>query len=92
MIPRAIQQIFSVTRELKAKGWDYKLEGQFLEIVSGSPSARFILLIVRESTTRPSTICLETESLTKRNMMSNMTRAVERQLQMSLLVSFFYDP
>lgn len=33
MIPRAVEQVFRVTEELKAKGWEYKLEGQFLEIV-----------------------------------------------------------
>ena len=33
MIPRAVEQVFAVTEELKSKGWIYKLEGQFLEIV-----------------------------------------------------------
>jgi hypothetical protein len=33
MIPRAVQQVFRVTEELKSKGWEYKMEGQFLEIV-----------------------------------------------------------
>src|ERR1700722_16617661 len=33
MIPRAMEQVFRVTEELKSKGWEYKLEGQFLEIV-----------------------------------------------------------
>ena len=33
MIPRAVEQVFAVTEELKGKGWIYKLEGQFLEIV-----------------------------------------------------------
>ncbi|KAI0314595.1 P-loop containing nucleoside triphosphate hydrolase protein [Amylostereum chailletii] len=32
MIPRAVEQVFRVTDELKAKGWEYTLEGQFLEI------------------------------------------------------------
>ncbi|KIM88322.1 hypothetical protein PILCRDRAFT_771135 [Piloderma croceum F 1598] len=32
MIPRAVQQVFRVTDELKSKGWEYKMEGQFLEI------------------------------------------------------------
>ncbi|KAF8875354.1 P-loop containing nucleoside triphosphate hydrolase protein [Mucidula mucida] len=32
MIPRAFDQIFRVTRDLKTKGWEYTLEGQFLEI------------------------------------------------------------
>ena len=34
MIPRAVEQVFRVTDQLKSKGWEYKLEGQFLEIVS----------------------------------------------------------
>ena len=33
MIPRAVEQVFQVTEELKSKGWEYTLEGQFLEIV-----------------------------------------------------------
>lgn len=33
MIPRAVNQVFAVTEELKSKGWEYRLEGQFLEIV-----------------------------------------------------------
>ncbi|KAH9990579.1 P-loop containing nucleoside triphosphate hydrolase protein [Russula vinacea] len=32
MIPRAVDQVFQVTEELKSKGWEYALEGQFLEI------------------------------------------------------------
>ncbi|KAJ3541552.1 hypothetical protein NM688_g6068 [Phlebia brevispora] len=32
MIPRAVEQVFAVTDELKTKGWVYKMEGQFLEI------------------------------------------------------------
>lgn len=34
MIPRAIAKIFDSTDRLKAQGWVYELEGQFLEIVS----------------------------------------------------------
>jgi hypothetical protein len=33
MIPRAVDQVFQVIEELKSKGWEYTLEGQFLEIV-----------------------------------------------------------
>ena len=33
MIPRAVEQVFRVAGELKTKGWQYKMEGQFLEIV-----------------------------------------------------------
>ncbi|EMD39009.1 hypothetical protein CERSUDRAFT_133709 [Gelatoporia subvermispora B] len=32
MIPRAVQQVFRVTEDLRTKGWEYKMEGQFLEI------------------------------------------------------------
>ncbi|KAH9921726.1 kinesin-domain-containing protein [Epithele typhae] len=32
MIPRAVEQVFRVAEELKTKGWQYKMEGQFLEI------------------------------------------------------------
>ncbi|KAF5332299.1 hypothetical protein D9611_008060 [Ephemerocybe angulata] len=32
MIPRAVEQVFRVSEEMKSKGWEYKLEGQFLEI------------------------------------------------------------
>ncbi|KAB5594997.1 Kinesin-like protein klpA [Ceratobasidium theobromae] len=32
MIPRAVQQMFRVTEDLAPRGWEYKMEGQFLEI------------------------------------------------------------
>ncbi|KAG6867872.1 hypothetical protein C0993_009946 [Termitomyces sp. T159_Od127] len=32
MIPRAVEQVFRVTEDMKSKGWTYTLEGQFLEI------------------------------------------------------------
>ncbi|RDB15928.1 Kinesin-like protein klpA [Hypsizygus marmoreus] len=32
MIPRAVDQVFRVTEEMKSKGWEYTMEGQFLEI------------------------------------------------------------
>ncbi|KAJ2921495.1 hypothetical protein H1R20_g15596, partial [Candolleomyces eurysporus] len=32
MIPRAVEQVFRVAEEMKSKGWEYKIEGQFLEI------------------------------------------------------------
>lgn len=32
MIPRAVDQVFRVTNDLKSRGWEYTLEGQFLEI------------------------------------------------------------
>ena len=33
MIPRAVAQLFATTDELRSKGWEYTMEGQFLEIV-----------------------------------------------------------
>ena len=42
MIPRAVEQVFRVAEEMKSKGWEYKMEGQFLEIV-----CRFLLPICR---------------------------------------------
>ncbi|KAM6496531.1 kinesin domain containing protein [Amanita muscaria] len=32
MIPRAVEQVFRVADFMKTKGWEYKMEGQFLEI------------------------------------------------------------
>ncbi|KAH7910196.1 P-loop containing nucleoside triphosphate hydrolase protein [Hygrophoropsis aurantiaca] len=32
MIPRAVNQVFKVAQDLRSKGWEYKMEGQFLEI------------------------------------------------------------
>lgn len=36
MIPRAVENVFRVAEDLQSKGWEYKMEGQFLEIVSKS--------------------------------------------------------
>lgn len=41
MIPRAVEQVFRVAEEMKSKGWEYKMEGQFLEIVGASRSRGF---------------------------------------------------
>ncbi|KIM38337.1 hypothetical protein M413DRAFT_30179 [Hebeloma cylindrosporum] len=32
MIPRAVEQVFRVADQMKSRGWEYKMEGQFLEI------------------------------------------------------------
>lgn len=32
MIPRAVEQVFKTAEFMKTKGWEYKIEGQFLEI------------------------------------------------------------
>lgn len=34
MIPRAVNEVFRAADALKSKGWDYSMEGQFLEIVN----------------------------------------------------------
>ena len=49
MIPRAIEMIFDVSKQLADRGWKYQMEGQFLEVYNevvseSSPSDhRFIL-------------------------------------------------
>lgn len=45
MIPRAVEQVFQVAEVMKKKGWEYRLEGQFLEIVSSVACFRMPLLI-----------------------------------------------
>lgn len=37
MIPRAVEQVFQVAEVMRKKGWEYRMEGQFLEIVSLTP-------------------------------------------------------
>jgi hypothetical protein len=32
MIPRAIDMIFAVSKQLQDRGWKYQMEGQFLEV------------------------------------------------------------
>lgn len=32
MIPRAIDMIFTVSKQLHDRGWKYQMEGQFLEV------------------------------------------------------------
>ncbi|KAJ3513639.1 hypothetical protein NMY22_g14979 [Coprinellus aureogranulatus] len=32
MIPRAVEQVFRVAEEMRSKGWEYRIEGQFREI------------------------------------------------------------
>jgi kinesin family protein C1 len=33
MIRRAVNQVFRAAENLKSKGWEYRMDGQFLEIV-----------------------------------------------------------
>ena len=44
MIPRAVEQVFRVADQMKSRGWEYKMEGQFLEIVSCVLSSFFSFL------------------------------------------------
>ena len=39
MISRAIDMIFSVSTQLKDRGWKYQMEGQFLEVYNEVVSA-----------------------------------------------------
>lgn len=36
MIPRAVNEVFKAAEALRSKGWEYRMEGQFLEIVGSS--------------------------------------------------------
>ena len=53
MIPRAVEQVFRGTEQMKMKGWEYKMEGQFLEIVrmvsprENPPLINFFLTVQR---------------------------------------------
>ena len=59
MIPRAVEQVFRVADELKTKGWQYKMEGQFLEIVGFSLLRLWFSVAYRlhDSTTRRLMTC-----------------------------------
>lgn len=52
MIPRAVEQVFQVAEVTRKKGWEYKLEGQFLEIVRLSRGSKTSSLISIASITR----------------------------------------
>ena len=88
MIPRAVEQVFQVTEVMGKKGWEYKMEGQFLEIVSLTLFFPDVTAYWDHgSITRLSTIFLEQESWTKRNTRLNMKRP-RRELQMLMLSPF----
>lgn len=76
MIPRAVNQVFKAADDLKSKGWEYKMDGQFLEIV------RILSLYCRDpiekmrSTTKQSTTSSARVSSTKRSMKSSTTSRV----------------
>ena len=78
MIPRAVEQVFRVTEELKSKGWEYTLEGQFLEIVRSLPPPPFPFrpgissqLRTTPSIMKRSTTSSEKASSTRRSTRSN---------------------
>jgi len=85
MIPRAVEQVFRGTEQMKAKGWEYKMEGQFLEIV-GNPrvSRNNDILIDSFSTTKLSTTSSAKEKLTRRNTKLNMTPKPVRPVSQTL--------
>jgi hypothetical protein len=71
MIPRAVDQVFRVAEELRPKGWEYKMEGQFLEIVSFPRDAVVLRTDVTCSTTKRSTTSSETLSSTRKSTRSS---------------------
>jgi len=73
MIPRAVDQVFRVADDLKSKGWVYKMEGQFLEIVSLSVLFNRANIDALTSTTKLSMIFLAKENLIRRSMKSSTT-------------------
>lgn len=68
MIPRAVDQVFRVAEDLRSKGWEYQMEGQFLEIVCANPLLATDPLIIASSITMQSTIFSESTSLTRKSM------------------------
>ena len=69
MIPRAVEQVFRVAEEMRGKGWEYKIEGQFLEIVCFfSRIVMASLLTFSLSTMKQSTTSLVKGNLIRRNM------------------------
>ena len=68
MIPRAVEQVFQVAEMMEKKGWGYKMEGQFLEIVSGIPRfSEYRRLLKPRSTMKLSTTFSEWGSWTRRS-------------------------
>jgi kinesin family protein C1 len=77
MIPRAVSQVFKAADDLKSKGWEYKMDGQFLEIVRILSLHRRDLIDKKMSSiTKQSTTSLERVSSTRRSMISNTTSPV----------------
>ena len=49
MISRAIDMIFSVSADLKDRGWKYQMEGQFLEVYNEVVSAFPVIVAVKST-------------------------------------------
>jgi hypothetical protein len=73
MIPRAVDQVFRVAEEMKSRGWEYQMEGQFLEIVRLLSHSIFDKLTYARSTTKPSMTSSENTILIKRSTRSSTT-------------------
>jgi hypothetical protein len=77
MIPRAVSQVFKAADDLKSKGWEYKMDGQFLEIVRMlSLHRRDSIKKKMRSITKQSTTSLARVSSTRRSMRSSTTSPV----------------
>lgn len=89
MIPRAVKQVFDTAESARAQGWDYTMEGQFLEIVG--PSLPPFLRLVNycwgnDSTTKRSTIYSGRVSSTNASTRLSMIRVDGRPSRRSLPV------
>ena len=89
MIPRAVKQVFQTAESARAQGWDYTMEGQFLEIVCPSLPPFSCLVDCQwcgGSTMKRSTIFSGRENLINASTRLNMIRADGRLSLKSSLV------
>jgi hypothetical protein len=77
MIPRAIDMIFSVSNQLKDRGWKYVMEGQFLEVYNEVVGSHGPLHRRHTHTRTRSTICWEAVNSIPRSTRSSSTKRVE---------------
>jgi hypothetical protein len=92
MIPRAVDQVFRVAEEMKARGWEYKMEGQFLEIVKFLFHNFYLFLLIAlffYSTTKRLTTSLVKVNSTRRNTRLNMTRKLFPLVLLTLKLFLF---
>lgn len=74
MIPRAIDMIFTVSSQLKDRGWKYQMEGSFLEVYNEVVSGDLLQIRVRlslELMRGRSMTCLDRGNSTRRNTRSS---------------------